>query len=270
VAGVSRGRTQHQLVHKLADGVLRRSPDDLIVEEPLEIRLNGELVTTTMRTPGHDFELAAGFCFTDGRLGDATIRTVRYCGTGSAVDTQFNVATVETAQPTPVRAARATTATSACGICGADNIDDLRERIRPLAQPRRFDVNWLASLPAILAASQPLFDTTGAVHGAAVINADGTVVCVREDVGRHNAVDKVIGRVLLDDQLPATNAVLVVSSRAGFEIVQKAWAAGFPAVVTVSAPTSLAVEAARAADMMLMGFTRDGRANIYTGVSDGY
>jgi FdhD protein len=271
---MTRSRSVTQLVHRVetpsAGGqpVGSRRPDDLAVEEPLEIRLDGAPVTTTMRTPGHDFELAVGFCFTDGRLGDATVQTVRYCATGSAVDTRFNVVTVETNGRTPVRAPRENVTTSACGICGTDQIHELRERLHPLRSSRRFDPTWLAALTDVLAEHSPIYASTGAVHAAACVDPDGQVMIAREDVGRHNAVDKVIGRMTLDSLLPADDRVLVVSSRAGFEIVQKAWAAGFRALVTVGAPTALAVETARAANMMLVGFVRDGRANVYAGMDE--
>jgi len=242
---------------------IARRADELIVEEPLAVHLDDNLVTTTMRTPGHDFELAAGFVFTEGLLGDAVVQTCRYCGTGSAVDTAFNVVSVDTGGRAPVPTPRLGTTTSSCGLCGSTSIDTLCERLAPLTDAVMFDVATLGSVPARMADEQELFRATGAVHGAAAFDAQGRPVVVREDVGRHNAVDKVIGRLLLDGALPAAKLGLYVSGRASFEIVQKAWAAGFSAVVAVSAPTSLAVETARRAGIMLAGFVRDDRMNIY-------
>jgi FdhD protein len=260
---VSRGRTAKVLTHRYDGGGVTRRPDQLIVEEPLEIQLDGALVSTTMRTPGHDFELAAGFCFTEGLLAGAPVRQCRYCGTGSAVDSEFNVVSVETGGLAPPPRPRLTTTTSACGICGTTAIDDLRERLHPLPPTAPFPLAVLARVPDTVTSTQQLFDATGAVHAAVAFDRSGDPVLAREDIGRHNAVDKVVGRFLLDDLLPATALGLYVSGRASFEIVQKAWAAGFSAVVAVSAPSSLAVSAARLAGMTLCGFARGGRLNVY-------
>jgi len=245
---------------------VRRQPDELIVEEPLEIRLDGHLVTTTMRTPGDDFELAAGLCFTDGLLAGTPVTGCRYCGEcGSAAETEFNVVTVETGGLAPRPTPRVATTTSSCGICGSASIDELRERVRPLRDLAPFALEVLTAAPERVRVAQTLFDSTGGVHAAAAFTAGGEVIVVREDIGRHNAVDKVVGRLLFDDRLPAHDLALYVSGRASFEIVQKAWAAGFAAVVAVSAPSALAVETARAAGLMLAGFARDGRMNVYSG-----
>jgi FdhD protein len=269
--GVSRGRTAKVLTHRYDSSGVTRQPDQLIVEEPLEIQLDGALVSTTMRTPGHDFELAAGFCFTEGLLAGAPVRRCRYCGTGSAVDSEFNAVTVETGGLAPPPRPRLTTTTSACGMCGTTAIDDLRERLHPLPPTAPFPLDVLARVPDTVTSMQQLFDATGAVHAAVAFDRSGDPVLAREDIGRHNAVDKVVGRLLLDDRLPATGPGpshagplgLYVSGRASFEIVQKAWAAGFSAVVAVSAPSSLAVSAARLAGMTLCGFARGGRLNVY-------
>jgi FdhD protein len=257
------------LVQRWDGSELGRRPDQLIVEEPLEIRLDDHLVATTMRTPGHDFELAAGLCHGDGLLGGARVLTCRYCATGSATDTEFNVVTVDTGGLAPTPTPRVATATSACGLCGSVAIDELRARMAPLATRPAWPVDLLAKMPATARPQQALFGATGAVHAAAVFDQQGSVVLVREDIGRHNAVDKVVGRLLLDGRLPAAELGLYVSGRAGFEIVQKAWAAGFSAVVSVSAPSALAVEAARAAGIVLAGFVRDERdgepqCNLYS------
>jgi FdhD protein len=260
---VSRGRTAKVLTHRYDETGVTRQPDQLIVEEPLEIQLDGVTVTTTMRTPGHDFELAAGFCLTEGLLAGAPVRQCRYCGTGSAVDSEFNVVTVETGGLAPPPRPRLTTTTSACGICGTTAIDDLRERLHPLPPAAPFPLDVLARVPDTVTSTQLLFDATGAVHAAVAFDRSGDAVVAREDIGRHNAVDKVVGRFLLDDRLPATGFGLYVSGRASFEIVQKAWGAGFSTVVAVSAPSSLAVSAARLAGMTLCGFARGGRLNVY-------
>jgi len=251
------------LTHRYDGGSVTRQPDHLIVEEPLEIQLDGALVSTTMRTPGHDFELAAGFCLTEGLLAGAPVRQCRYCGTGSAVDSEFNVVTVETGGLAPPPRPRLTTTTSACGLCGTTAIDDLRERLHPLPPTAPFPLDVLTRVPDTVTSTQQLFDATGAVHAAVAFDRSGDLLLAREDIGRHNAVDKVVGRFLLDARLPATGLGLYVSGRASFEIVQKAWVAGVSAVVAVSAPSSLAVSAARLAGMTLCGFARAGRLNVY-------
>jgi FdhD protein len=235
---------------------LARRPDELIAEEPLEVRLDGHLVGTTMRTPGHDFELAVGLCHNDGLLGGAAVQTCRYCGTGSALDTAYNVVSVDTGGLAPTPTARVSTTTSACGACGSTELDDLRARITPLPSAAPWPVALLAEIPERVRAHQELFDLTGAVHAAAAFDRAGEVLVVREDIGRHNALDKVVGRLLLDGQLPASELGIYISGRAGFEIVQKAWAAGATAVVAVSAPSALAVEIARLAGITLAGFVR--------------
>ena len=247
-----------------ADGVLRRSPDELVVEEPMAIHLDDHLVATTMRTPGHDYELAVGFCFTDGLLGGAPVEGVRYCATGSAVDTGFNVVTVDTGGRAPEPLARLGTVSSSCGLCGSQSLTELADRLAPLPSAPGPSYAVLTAVPDLVREHQTLFASTGSVHAAAAFGADGSLLLVREDVGRHNAVDKVIGRLLLDGRLPATGLGLYVSGRASFELVQKAWAAGFSSMVAVSAPTALAVLTARTAGLTLVGFVRDGAANVYS------
>jgi FdhD protein len=265
---MARSRTAQVLVHRYRRddaGRPRRAPDELIVEEPLEVHLDATLVATTMRTPGHDFELAVGLCTTDGLLAGAPVLGARYCATGSAVDTAFNVVTVETGGVAPVPTTRLTTTTSACGMCGTTALDDLVGRLEPLPPDPGgpFPLDVLADVVERVRADQPLFAATGAVHAAAVVARHGRVLLVREDIGRHNAVDKVVGRLALDGGLPATGVALFVSGRASYEIVQKAWAAGITTVVAVSAPSSLAVAAARRAGMTLAGFVRGDRMNVY-------
>jgi FdhD protein len=259
-----RGRTEQVLTRRYAgDAELVRGPDELIVEEPLAIELDGVRVTTTMRTPGNDFELAAGFCFTEGLLAGAPVERCRYCGTGSAVDTEFNVVSVDTGGRAPTPAPRLSATSSSCGLCGSASIDELASRLSPLVDVEPVALDVLASIPDRAKAAQPLFAATGGVHAAIAFDRGGEILLAREDIGRHNAVDKVVGRLLLDGSLPAADLGLFVSGRASFEMVQKAWAAGFVALVSVSAPSSLAVETARRANLQLAGFARDGRLNLY-------
>ena len=267
-----RGRTARVLVHRVGGDGVRRVPDEVIVEEPLEIRLDGHVVTTTMRTPGHDFELAAGLCLTDGLLAGSRVTGARYCTPeASGAANEFNVVTVETGHRAPVPTARLTTTTSSCGLCGTASLDALRQRLHPLPAHEPFPLDVLAAAPERIRPDQQLFGTTGGVHAAAAFDRTGEPVVVREDVGRHNAVDKVVGSLLLGDQLADganLDRGLYVSGRASFEIVQKAWAAGFAAVVAVSAPSQLAVETAHAANMTLAGFARGDRMNVYAGTWD--
>src|SRR6478672_5354619 len=216
-----RGRTATHLVHRVDAQGARRQPDELVVEEPLEIRLDDHLVGTTMRTPGHDFELAAGLCFTDGLLAGAPVAGVRYCATGSAVETGFNVVTVEVA-PEPVP--RLGTVSSSCGLCGSTTLAELAGRLAPLPASPPVPLAVLVGIPDRVRAAQGVFASTGGAHAAAAVDASGEPLVVREDIGRHNAVDKVVGRLLLDGRLPAHGLVLFVSGRASFEMVQKAWA----------------------------------------------
>jgi FdhD protein len=270
VGVVPRGRTNRILTTQLDSGGARRAPDEVAVEEPLEIRLDGHLVGTTMRTPGHDFELAAGFCLTEGLLGDASVRSVKYCrdgGPGAVVESEFNVVTVSTGGRAPVPEPRLGVTTSACGMCGTTAVDDLRGRLHPVPASDPFGDELLLHLTDRLLGATPVFEATGAVHAAALFDRAGEAVVVREDVGRHNAVDKVLGERLLAGALPAVGSGLAVSGRVGFEIVQKAWAGGIATVVAKGAPTSLAVEAARVARITLIGWAGDGRGRRYTGDS---
>jgi FdhD protein len=245
-----------------ADGI-RRVPDDLIVEEPMSIRLDGELVATTMRTPGDDFELAVGFCLTEGVLHDAPVRTVRYCGQGSAAESEYNDVTVDTGGLAPAPTPRLGPASSSCGVCGTVAISELLDRLRRL-DVAPFDIAVLAGM-ADRIDGQALFTTTGAVHAAVAFDRNGQPLLIREDIGRHNAVDKVVGRLQMDGRLPAGDLGLWVSGRASFEMAQKAWAAGFACLVAVSGPSALAVETARVANLQLAGFARGDRLNLYTG-----
>jgi FdhD protein len=259
-----RSRSQRVIARRFTNGESTKSPDDLLVEEPLEIHLDDVQVSSTMRTPGHDFELAAGFCLTEGVLDGAPILGIRYCGTGAPVDSDFNVVSVSTGGLAPEPTPRLGSTTSSCGICGADAIGELTERLRVLPAYETWDPAFLLGLPDKVHEHQGLFGLTGASHAAGAFDREGNLLALREDIGRHNAVDKVIGRLLLDDRLPGLDLALFVSGRASFEMVQKAWAAGFSALVAVSGPSSLAVATARRAGLTLVGFARDGDGSIYS------
>ena len=246
-----------------------RTADRVVGEEPMEVRLDGHVVATTMRTPGHDFELAAGLLFGDGLLDGAAVERVRYCDDGPGAARRFNVVTVDTGGRAPVPQPRLAPTTASCGLCGTADLAQLRTRLPPIAHPPRpVEAVVLAGLPAAVRTRQALFEATGSAHAAAAFEiGSGSVLLVREDVGRHNAVDKVVGRLLLDRELPAAGLGLFVSGRVSFEIVQKAWAAGFGALAAVSGPSSLAVEAARAAGITLVGFLRGATMNLYSPTS---
>jgi FdhD protein len=266
---MARRRSERMIVTKVTglgvERTTRRGPDELIVEEPMSIQLDGALVATTMRTPGHDYELASGFCFTEGLLAGAPIIGVRYCADGSAVDSEFNIVTVETGGRAPEPTPRLGNVSSSCGWCGSEQLDDLWERLASLPVTPAIDLDVVAGVPDRVLGTQGLFERTGSVHAAAAFSADGEILVMREDVGRHNAVDKVIGAMLLDPgcSVPATGLGMFVSGRASIEMVQKAWAGGFSTLVAVSAPTSLAVDAARRAGLVLAGFVRGTTFNVY-------
>jgi len=247
------------------DGLSGRRPGELLVEEPLQIRLDDRVVATTMRTPGHDFELAVGFCHAEGLMGPGLPTEVRYCATSSAVETSFNVVSVSGGVAEPrTTAPRLGTISSSCGWCGANSIDELVDRLDVVGPVPVPSLATLAEVEAGARRHQKLFAATGAAHAAACFDAaTGEVAVVREDIGRHNAVDKVVGRLRLDDELPATGRGLWVSGRASFEIVQKAWAAGFGLVVSVSAPSALAVSTAGRSGITLVGVARSDGATVY-------
>lgn len=234
----------------------------MAVEEPLEIRLDGHVVTTTMRTPGDDHDLAVGFARAEGLLDGVALRGVRSCGLGLDERAAFNIVELDTGGRATPPVPRLTIQTAACGVCGSPAIDELIDRLGPLDGTAMIAVDVLVALAARVRPAQELFALTGGVHAAAAFEPDGEVVVVREDIGRHNAVDKVVGH-LHREALPASGLGLYVSGRAGFEIVQKAWAAGFGTVVAVGAPTSLAVDIARQANITLAAFLRPEGINVY-------
>ena len=251
------------------DGKLRRKKDYLAAEEPLEIRIGENPLSVTMRTPGHDLELAAGFLFTEG-LVQRRQQIVRLAmeAQGEAADRRNTVQAELTPDAAPdfEKMRRHFFAASSCGICGKASIDSVRSRtLRPLPSDLRLDPEVLVELPGKLRASQAVFGRTGGLHAAALFSAAGELLVLREDIGRHNAVDKAIGWALLENRLPLGDAILMVSGRGGFEIVQKAIVAGLPAVASVSAPSSLAVQLAREMRLTLIGFLRERRFVVYAG-----
>jgi FdhD protein len=254
-----------------------RRPDTLVAEEPLEIRLNGSPLAVTMRTPGDDVNLAHGFLLTEGVIsGPGDVRAAMYCA-GSVVDDDsgqpqntYNVLDVRLADgvaPPAVDPTRNFYTTSSCGVCGKASIDAIEQQTRwPVAaDDLRLDPAVVLRLPELLRDRQRAFARTGGLHAAGLFAADGTPLRVAEDVGRHNAVDKVVGWALRQGLLPARGCVLVVSGRASFELTQKALMAGIPALAAVSAPSALAVELAQSAGMTLLGFVRPPSFNAYSG-----
>ncbi|MCW5251864.1 MULTISPECIES: formate dehydrogenase accessory sulfurtransferase FdhD [unclassified Streptomyces] len=265
--------TERRRVIRIRDGAVSARPDTLVAEEPLEIRLNGKPLAITMRTPGHDFDLAAGFLVSEGVLGAAEdLLNIVYCAGATADGSNtYNVVDVRTAPGVPmpdITLERNVYTTSSCGLCGKASLDAVRTTARwPVADtpPLRLTPGLLAELPGRLRAAQRVFDRTGGLHAAALFTEDGELVDVREDVGRHNAVDKLVGRALRDGGLPLSRSVLLVSGRASFELAQKAVMAGVPVLAAVSAPSSLAVDLAVETGLTLVGFLRGGSMNVYAG-----
>lgn len=250
----------------------RRSDDRVAVEEPLEVRIDrpdGSFpLAVTMRTPGDDLELAAGFLFSEGVIrGADDVVSIRHCRDTPA-DRRDNTVTVSLRSAAEVAASamsRRFTVSSACGVCGLDSIDALAERGVPPVQPTPVDTDLLLTLPARLRDQQRTFDRTGGLHAAGLFSPAGELLCAREDVGRHNALDKVIGWALMDDRLPVSGHTLVVSGRTSYELAHKAIAAGAGILAGVSAPSSLAVQTAERFGLALAGFVRDQRLVLYAG-----
>jgi FdhD protein len=272
-AGARQGPSVEARVVAYDDGTFATRFDRVATEEPLEIRLRAaketRTVAITMRTPGHDFELAAGFLHNEGVLaGRAALRGITYCLAGEVDEEQrYNIVNVDlTANRLPPLDGleRHFTTTSACGVCGKANLEALRLRgLVPLAPKWKIAAQTLLALPARLREAQRLFETTGGLHAAGLFDRDGRLTLAREDVGRHNAVDKLTGWAFLNGRLPLEDSILMVSGRTSFEIVQKALAAGIPFVCAVSAPSSLAVDLAREYGIALVGFLREKRFNVY-------
>jgi FdhD protein len=278
------------------DGVVRAASDYLAAEEPLQICINGRPLVVTMRTPGNDEELAAGFLWTEGliqsreqilefgapvprgpdsrgrdsrgldsRGQEPRVGAPRNGGPSNVVGNVVELQLVESAQP-PQKPERTFVATSSCGLCGKSSIDEVRAKgLRRIESTFTVDAEMMCALPEKLRARQQVFERTGGLHAAALFNGGGELLALREDIGRHNAVDKIVGWALLAGLIPLSQHVLLVSGRGGFEIVQKAIAAGVPIVASVSAPSSLAVELAREMDLTLIGFLRGRRFVVYSG-----
>ena len=255
------GIGSQKIIRRKGNGEFEYLPDDLTIEEPLEIRVGRKPIATTMRTPGHDKELAAGFLLSEGILrARDQIANVSISGDNRVVmklrdGVKLRLNSTE----------RFGTISSSCGMCGKTNIDAIRQNF-PAVQSNdiRIDIETLLSLPETLRKAQSDFARTGGIHAAGIFSMDGKLKIAREDIGRHNAVDKAIGRAFLDELLPLERHVLLVSGRASFEIIQKALAARIPIVAAVSAPSSLAVELARDSNQTLIGFLRPPTFNVYT------
>ena len=242
--------------------------DNLAVEEPLQIRLAGEDVAVAMRTPGHDVELAVGFLYTEGIIaGKHHIESVRHCAEddGNPAQNIVNLLPTDRALLDPRKWRRSFYSTSSCGICGKTTISQVTSHASTTSSAATVSLHTLYALVSKLQAAQAVFTQTGGLHAAGLFDTGGNLLVMREDVGRHNAVDKVIGHALLNDLLPLDNHILLVSSRASFEIVQKAAMSGIAIMAVISAPSSLAVELAREAGMTLVAFLREGRLNVYSG-----
>ncbi|MDX6331736.1 MAG: FdhD protein [Streptomycetaceae bacterium] len=265
--------TERRRVLRIRDGAVSHRADTLVAEEPLEIRLNGKPLAITMRTPGDDFALAAGFLVSEGVLGSADeLANIVYCA-GATVDgsNTYNIVDVRLAPGTPlpdITLERNVYTTSSCGLCGKASLDAVRTTAHwPITDtpPVLVEPDLLAVLPDRLRAAQRVFDRTGGLHAAALFTPEGELIDVREDVGRHNAVDKLVGRALQQGELPLAGRILLVSGRASFELAQKAVMAGIPVLAAVSAPSSLAVDLADEAGLTLVGFLRGTSMNVYAG-----
>ena len=264
--------TARRPVLRIDASTTSRRPDTLVVEEPMEIRVNGRALTVTMRTPGDDFDLAVGFLVSEGVINNVEqLTTARYCaGTTSEGINTYNVVDVALAPTVPspdVSVQRNFYTNSSCGLCGKASLDAVRTVATwDVSQDQlRIPAEVLTTFPDRLRDAQRVFDRTGGLHAAGLFAPDGKLICVREDVGRHNAVDKVIGHALRNALLPLQETVLLVSGRASFELVQKALMAGIPMLAAVSAPSSLAVDLAAEHGMTLVGFLRGHSLNVYAG-----
>jgi FdhD protein len=260
------GIASGQIIRRQRDGTLQYRRDDLTIEEPLEIRIGRKTVATTMRTPGHDEELAAGFLVSEGII--QTPEQIANFSRPAGARNRDNIVITTLTEGTKVKlnsARRFGTISSSCGICGKESIAAIRQNFPVIesAKDIRIAVETLLSLPSLLREGQSDFARTGGIHAAGIFGLNGRARVVREDIGRHNAVDKVIGRAFFDRALPLARCILLVSGRASFEIMQKALSAGVPIVASVSAPSTLAMEFARECNQTLIGFLRSPSFNIY-------
>lgn len=266
-------RVRATRVDLAGDGHVTERVETLVVEAPMEVRVEGQSFSVTMRTPGDDFDLTIGFLLSEGVITSAAdVRALMHCQdedeSGSPTYNVVDVALAEGVTRPRQEDARRVLTTSACGVCGTASIDAVRTagRYDLAADTTTFDPDVVVALPDAMREHQKVFDRTGGVHAAGLFTADGELVVLREDIGRHNAVDKVVGWAAREGLLPLTGHVLVVSSRASFELTQKAYLAGVPALVAVSAPSSLAVELAREVGLTLVAFVRAARLTAYAGV----
>ncbi|MEU0391837.1 formate dehydrogenase accessory sulfurtransferase FdhD [Streptomyces sp. NPDC006208] len=265
--------TERRRTIRIRDGAVSARPDTLVAEEPMEIRLNGKPLAITMRTPGDDFALAVGFLVSEGVISSPSqVRSIVYCaGATDEGSNTYNVVDVQLAPDVPlpdITLERNVYTTSSCGLCGKASLDAVRTTAHfPIddSPPVRIAPALLAGLPDRLRAAQQVFDRTGGLHAAALFSPEGELVDIREDVGRHNAVDKLVGRALQEGRLPLSRSILLVSGRASFELVQKAVMAGIPVLAAVSAPSSLAVDLAVETGLTLVGFLRGSNMNVYAG-----
>lgn len=259
-------------VMRIDNGAAQRIDDTVAVEEPLEIRLGTRALAITMRTPGHDHELAAGFCFTEGVIAEPheliSVATDKTAKLGNVMRVKVSDETIARREAQIGAAQREFYLSSSCGVCGKQSIDRIRCAIRPIRGEFTVPPEVLASLPGAMRGAQATFESTGGLHAAALFDPAGKLIVLREDVGRHNAVDKVIGHMLLDapapGRVPIDPGILLISGRTSFEIVQKAAVAGIAMIAAVSAPSSLAIDFANETGQTLIGFLRPGRMNVYT------
>ena len=261
-------------IRRWSAGLWTDSPDAVVTEEPLQLMLEGKPLSVVMRTPGHDVELCLGLMYAEGILrGLDELSLVRISAEAGEIEkairveadlVESNQVDVHLAREPRRRPERSMLSSSACGVCGTVLIEDLRRDLAALHAGPQVDPSVLPGLVDVLRQGQGVFDRTGGLHAAGLFDANGKLLSLREDVGRHNAVDKVVGRALLDGSLPAATSVLVVSGRAGYEIVQKSISAGIPVLAAVGAPSSLAVALAREFNQTLVGFLRGDRYNVYS------
>ncbi len=263
-----RETAQGASVVRYRDGALQPAePDEVAAEEPLEIRVEGESIAVVMRTPGQDRELAAGFALTEGIVEKSTeIFEITSCvATETALGNVVEITLTNPASFSAAKFSRHIFSSSSCGICGKATIEAAMRQFPPIVDPPRIDPAMLLRLPAALRAAQETFERTGGLHACALFDLEGNLLLLREDVGRHNALDKLIGHELLARRFPLGNVVLLLSGRVSFEMTQKALAAGIATIAAISAPTSLAVEFAQANNQTLIGFLRGETMNVYAG-----
>ena len=256
-------------IARYRNGAFAEKADDLAAEEPLEIRIEGQSVAVLMRTPGHDRELAAGFLVTENIVRSADdIFEITVCGENAAGSDETNVVNVTLKNPAHFDAkkfSRNFFSSSSCGICGKASIEAIAKQFAPINSKLKIPGSLLLDLPERLSAAQKTFQLTGGLHACALFEKDGALLALREDVGRHNALDKLIGHALFENRLPLDRHILLLSGRVSFEMVQKALAAGIAIIAAISAPTSLAVEFAGANNQTLVGFLRGNEMNVYAG-----